>query len=56
MSLERVSAGAPRVAVLAAHIENLLALGYIQESISGLALTDLGVWRLDREWAKKKPT
>jgi hypothetical protein len=44
------------VAIPAAHIENLLAAGYVQESVSGLALTDLGVWRLDRERAKKKPT
>jgi hypothetical protein len=56
VSLEWVSACTPRAAIPAAHIENLLATGYVQESVSGLALTDLGVWRLDREWAKKKPT
>jgi hypothetical protein len=56
VSLEWVSAGTPRVVMPAAHIENLLATGYVQESVSGLALTDLGVWRLDRERAKKKPT
>jgi hypothetical protein len=39
----------------AAHIENLLDAGYVQESVSGLVLTDLGMWRLDRERAKKKP-
>ena len=55
-SLGLISAGAPRVAIPAAHLENLLATGYVQESVSGLALTDLGVWRLDRERAKMTPT
>jgi hypothetical protein len=54
VSLEWVSAGTPRVVIPAAHIESLLAAGYVRESVSGLALTDLGVWRLDRERAKKK--
>jgi hypothetical protein len=39
-----------------AHIEKLLATGYVRESVSGLVLTDIGVWRLDREQAKKEPT
>ena len=52
VSLEWVSAGTPRTEILAAHIENLLATGYVEESVSGLALTDIGVWRLDRERAK----
>ena len=55
-SLAWVSVGTPRVVIPAAHIENLLAAGYIQESVSGLALTDLGVWCLDRERAKKQRT
>ena len=38
-----------------AHIEKLLATGYVQESVSGLVLTDIGMWRLDREQAKKEP-
>ena len=33
--------------------DNEGAAGYVQESVSGLALTDLGVWRLDRERAKE---
>jgi hypothetical protein len=52
-SLGWISEGTPRVVIPAAHVENLLATGYVRESISGLALTDLGVWRLDRERAKK---
>ena len=55
-SLGWISVVATPVFIPAAHIENLLAAGYIQESVSGLALTDLGVWCLDRERAKKKPT
>ena len=55
-SLGWISVVATPVAIPAAHIENLLATGDVQESASGLALTDLGVWRLDRERAKKKPT
>ena len=39
-----------------AHIEKLLATGYVQESVSGLVLTEIGVWCLDRERAKKRPT
>jgi hypothetical protein len=53
VSLEWVSAATPRVVIPAAHIDNLLATGCVQESLSGLALTDLGVWRLDREQAKQ---
>ena len=56
VSLEWVSVGTPRVVIPAAHIENLLAAGYVQENVSGLALTDIGVWRLDRERAKKELT
>jgi hypothetical protein len=56
LSLEWVLAGTTRVVIPATHIENLLAAGYVQESVSGLALTDLGVWRLDRERAKKELT
>jgi hypothetical protein len=55
-SLGWISVVATPVFIPAAHIENLLAAGYVQESVSGLALTDLGVWRLDRERARKKPT
>jgi hypothetical protein len=55
-SLGLISAGTPRVAISAAHMENLLAAGYVQEIVSGLAMTDLGVWRLDRERAKKELT
>jgi hypothetical protein len=54
VSLEWVSVGTPRMEIPAAHIENLLATGYVQESVSGLALTDIGVWRLDRERAKNR--
>ena len=50
------TSGTPRVIIPGAHIENLLAAGYVQESVSGLALTDIGVWRLDRERAKKELT
>ena len=56
LSLEWVSVGTPRVVIPAAHIENLLATGYVQESVSGLVLTDISVWRLDRERAKKELT
>ena len=31
-------------------------LDNVRESVSGLALTDIGVWRLDRERAKKELT
>src|SRR6185369_7708483 len=55
-SLGRISVVATPVVRPIAHIEKLLATGYVQESVSGLALTDLGVWRLDREQAKKGPT
>ena len=55
-SLGWVSVVDTPVAIPVAHIENLLAAGYIQESVSGLALTDLGVWCLDRERAKKERT
>jgi hypothetical protein len=55
-SLGRVSVVATPVARPSAHIEKLLVAGYVQESVSGLVLTDIGVWRLDRERAKKKPT
>ena len=48
VSLEWVSAGTRCMVIPAAHIENLLATGYVEESLSGLALTDLGVWRLNR--------
>jgi hypothetical protein len=51
-----ISVVATPVFIPTAHIENLLAAGYIQESVSGLALTDLGVWCLDRERAKKERT
>jgi hypothetical protein len=44
------------VVIPAAHIENLLAAGHVQESVSGLVLTDISVWRLDRERAKKELT
>ena len=53
VSLRWVSVNAPRREILAAHIEKLLATGYVKESVSGLVLTDLGVWRLDRDRAKK---
>ena len=36
-------------------VEKLLGAGYVQQSVSGLALTDLGVRRLDRERVKKEP-
>jgi len=55
-SLEWISVVATPVVRPIAHIEKLLATGYVQESASGLVLTDIGVWRLDREQAKKKPT
>jgi hypothetical protein len=55
-SLGRISAVATPVVRHIAHIEKLLATGYVQESVSGLVLTDIGVWRLDREWAKKERT
>ncbi len=55
-SLGWISVVPTPVFIPAAHIENLLAAGYIQESVSGLALTDLGVWCLDRERAKKERT
>ena len=44
------------IAVLVVLMLNLLATGYVQESVSGLVLTDIGVWCLDRERAKKRPT
>jgi hypothetical protein len=53
-SLGWISVVAMPVVRSTAHIENLLALGYVHESVSGLALTDIGVWRLDRERAKKE--
>jgi hypothetical protein len=52
-SLGWVSVVATPVAQPIAHIEKLLAGGYVQESVSGLVLTDIGVWRLDRERAKQ---
>jgi hypothetical protein len=55
-SLGRVSVVATPVAQPIAHIEKLLATGYVQESVSGLVLTDIGVWCLDRERAKKERT
>ena len=55
-SLGWISVVATPVFIPVAHIENLLAAGYVQESVSGLALTDLGVWCLDRERAKKERT
>ena len=55
-SLGRVSVVATPVARPIAHIEKLLVAGYVQESVSGLALTDIGVWRLDRERVKKELT
>jgi hypothetical protein len=56
VSLQWISMVATRVVVPVAHIEKLLAAGYVEQSVSGLVLTDLGVLRLDREQAKKKPT
>jgi hypothetical protein len=55
-SLGRISVVATPLVRPVAHIEKLLAAGYVQQNVSGLVLTDLGVWRLDRELAKKKPT
>jgi hypothetical protein len=55
-SLGRISVVATPVVTPVAHIEKLLATGYVQQSVSGLVLTDIGVWRLDREQAKRVPT
>jgi hypothetical protein len=55
-SLGRISVVATPVVRLVDHIEKLLATGYVRQSVSGLVLTDIGVWRLDREQAKKEPT
>jgi len=55
-SLGWISVAATPVVRPIGHIEKLLATGYVQESVSGLVLTDIGVWRLDREQAKKEPT
>jgi hypothetical protein len=52
-SLSRISVVATPVVRPIAHIEKLLATGYVQEGVSGLVLTDVGVWRLDRERAKE---
>jgi hypothetical protein len=54
-SLQWVSLVATRVVIPVAHIEKLLTLGYVQESVSGLVLTELGVWRLEREQARRSP-
>ena len=53
-SLGWISVVATPVAQPIAHIEKLLVGGYVRESVSGLVLTDIGVWRLDRERAKKE--
>jgi hypothetical protein len=50
-SLQWIGAVATRVAIPVAHVEKLLAAGYVQESQTGLVLTDLGTHRLEqREW------
>jgi hypothetical protein len=56
VSLERISVVTTDVLIPVTHVEKLLGAGYVQHSVSGLALTDLGVRRLDRERAKKKLT
>jgi hypothetical protein len=47
-SLAWIAMMATRVAIPAAHIERLLAAGYIEESASGPVLTDLGVLKLEQ--------
>ena len=55
VSLERISGVTTDVLIPVTHVETLLGAGYVQHSVSGLALTDLGVRRLDRERVKKEP-
>jgi hypothetical protein len=52
-SLGRISVVATPVVTPVAHIEKLLATGYVQQSVPGLVLTDMGVWRLDREQRRR---
>ena len=46
VSLQRVSMGIDRMAILAAHIDKLHDGGYVREGRMGLVLTDLGRLRL----------
>jgi hypothetical protein len=52
-SLGWISVVTTRAVIPVAHIEKLLASGYVHESVTGLALTDLGVSRLEREKRRK---
>jgi len=49
VSLQRVSMGIDRMAILAAHIDKLHDGGYVREGRMGLVLTDLGRLRLKFE-------
>ena len=49
VSLRWIAAVTTRAVIPVAHIEKLLATGYIRESVTGLVLTDLGVLRLEKE-------
>ena len=46
-SLQWIGMVATRVAIPVAHIDKLLAAGYVQENQAGLVLTDLGIGRLE---------
>ena len=45
--------GSTRIAIPVAHIEKLLTLGYIEESLAGPKVTDLGALILEWEARKK---
>jgi hypothetical protein len=55
VSLERISVVTTDVLIPVTHMEKLLGAGYVQLSVSGLALTDLGVRRLEQDRVKKEP-
>jgi hypothetical protein len=47
-SLRWVSVVTSRTVIRSAHIKKLLAVGYVEESVTGLVLTDLGLRRLEQ--------
>ena len=53
-SLQWIGMVATRVAIPVAHIDKLLAAGDIQESATGLVLTDLGTRRLEQEEGREQ--
>lgn len=56
VSLERISVVTRDVLIPVAHVEKLVATGYVQHSGSRLVLTDIGVQVLDQERLKKEPS